>query len=70
MLWFNFILGLTLFHLCSKLIIIYYHSQKQRKKKILNDKIEPHHIHNRFCIKIGIVGKKIYRMGVLCIVEG
>ena len=33
MLWFNFILGLNLFHLCFKLIIINYHSQKQRKRK-------------------------------------
>ena len=33
MLWFNFILSLKWFHLCFNLIIIYYHSEKQRKKK-------------------------------------
>ena len=31
MLWFNFILGLNFIFLCFKLIIIYYHSPKQRK---------------------------------------
>ena len=30
MLWFNFILGLNFIFLCFKLIIIYYHTQKQR----------------------------------------
>ena len=34
MLWFNFILGLIFISLCFKLIIIYYHAQKQRKIKI------------------------------------
>ena len=34
MLWFNFVVGLILTFLCSKLIIIYYHTQKQRKIKI------------------------------------
>ena len=33
MLWFNFILGLNFIFLCFKLIIIYYHTQKQRKIK-------------------------------------
>ena len=34
MLWFNFILGLIFISLCFKLIIIYYHAQKQREIKI------------------------------------
>ena len=34
MLWFNLVVGLILTFLCSKLIIIYYHTQKQRKIKI------------------------------------
>ena len=34
MLWFNFIRGLIFISLCFKLIIIYYHTQKQRKIKI------------------------------------
>ena len=34
MLWFNFILGLNFIFLCFKLIITYYHAQKQRKIKI------------------------------------
>ena len=34
MLWFNFILGLIFIFLCFKLIIIYYHTQRQRKIKI------------------------------------
>ena len=34
MLWFNFILGLIFIFLCSKLIIIHYHTQKQRKIEI------------------------------------
>ena len=33
MLWFNFILGSNFIFLCFKLIIIYYHTQKQRKIK-------------------------------------
>ena len=32
-LWFNFILGSNLIFLCFKLIMIYYHTQKQRKIK-------------------------------------
>ena len=34
LLWFNFILVLIFISLCFKLIIIYYHAQKQRKIKI------------------------------------
>ena len=34
MLWFNFILGLVFIFLCSKLIIINYHTPKQKKIKI------------------------------------
>ena len=33
MLWFNFILGLNFIFLCSKLIIVYCHTSKQRKIK-------------------------------------
>ena len=33
MLWFNFILGLNFILFCFKLIIIHYHTQKQRKIK-------------------------------------
>ena len=33
MLWFNFILGLNFIFFCFKLIIIHYHTQKQRKTK-------------------------------------
>ena len=33
MLWFNFILGSNFIFLCFKLVIIYYHTQKQRKIK-------------------------------------
>ena len=33
MLWFNFILGLNFIFFCFKLIIIHYHTQKQRKIK-------------------------------------
>ena len=33
MLWFNFILGLTFISLCFKLIIIHYHTPKQREIK-------------------------------------
>ena len=33
MLWFNFILGLNFISLCFKLIIIHYHTQKQREIK-------------------------------------
>ena len=38
MLWFNFILGLNFIFLCFKLIILHYHTPKQRK-------IEFKHIH-------------------------
>ena len=33
MLWFNFILGLNFIFLCFKVIIIHYHTPKQRLKK-------------------------------------
>ena len=32
-LWFNFMLGLNFIFLCFKLIIIHYHTQKQREIK-------------------------------------
>ena len=34
MLWFNFILGLNFIFLCFKLIIIHYHTLKQKKIKL------------------------------------
>ena len=34
MLWFNFILGSTFIFFCLKLIIIHYHTQKQKEIKI------------------------------------
>ena len=33
LLWFNFILGLNFIFFCFKLIIVYYHTQKQKKIK-------------------------------------
>ena len=33
MLWFNFIIGLNFISLCFKLIVIYYHTPKQREIK-------------------------------------
>ena len=46
MLWFNFFFGLNCIFLCFKLIIIHYHTTKQRKIKIWTlDKIEPQNIH-------------------------
>ena len=33
MLWFKFVLGLNLISFCPKLIIIHYHTQKQKKIK-------------------------------------
>ena len=32
-LWFNFVLGSNFISLCLKLVIIHYHTQKQRKIK-------------------------------------
>ena len=46
MLLFNFILGLMFIFLCSRLIIIHFYTQKQRKVKIKpRIKIEPQHMH-------------------------
>ena len=45
MLWFNFILGLNFIFFCFELIIIHYHTQKQKKikfkprRKLLNHNI-------------------------------
>ena len=44
MLWFNFILGLNVISLCFKLIIIHYHTKKQREIFKTKDKTEPQHI--------------------------
>ena len=50
LLWFNFILGLNFILLCFKLIIIHYHTQKQRKIQFklrikLNHNTDTRHIH-------------------------
>ena len=58
-LWFSFILGLNFIFLCFKLIIIHYHTPKQRKIKFkprinLNHNIyivNPNEISNHFTIK-------------------
>ena len=52
MLWFNFILGLIFIFLCFKLIIIYYHAQKQRKIKIKPRIKLNHNIHIFFCFEL------------------
>ena len=47
MLSFNFILGLNFIFFCFELIIIHYHTQKQKKIKFKpRRKFEPHHIHD------------------------
>ena len=43
MLWFNFILGLNFILLCFKLIIIHYHSKKQKE---INFKLRINMNHN------------------------
>ena len=45
MLWFNFFLGLNFIFLCFKLIIIHYHTQKQRKIKFKPRKKLNHNIY-------------------------
>ena len=47
MLWFNFILRLNFISLCFKLIIIHYHTQKQREVKY-NPRMKLHH--NRYML--------------------
>ena len=47
MLWFNFIRGLNFIFFCFKIIIIHYHTPKQKKIKLIKDKIEPQHIPHR-----------------------
>ena len=44
MLWFNFFLGLNFIFLCSKLIIIHYHTPKQRKIKFKTRKKLNHNV--------------------------
>ena len=53
MLWCNFILGANFIFFCSKLIIIHYHTQKQRGKICTKDKITPQHNQNKVCIRFG-----------------
>ena len=53
MLWFNFIVGSNFIFLCSKLIIIDYHTQKQRKIRFkprikLNHNIDIRPFHSVF----------------------
>ena len=45
MLWFNFFLGLNFIFLCFKLIVIHYHTQKQRKIKFKPRKKLNHNIY-------------------------
>ena len=45
MLWFNFILGLNFIFLCFKLVIIHYHTPKQRKIKLKPRIKLNHHIY-------------------------
>ena len=47
--WFIFVVSLNFISLCFKLIIIHYHTQKQRETKFKpsRDKIEPQHKHDR-----------------------
>ena len=45
MLWFNFFLGLNFVFLCLKLIIIHYHTSKQRKTKFKPKKKLNHNIY-------------------------
>ena len=49
MLWFNFILGLNYMFVCFKVIIIHYHTQKQKKRKF-EPRIKLNH--NRYNIKL------------------
>ena len=46
MLWFNFILGLNFIFFCFKLIIIHYHTQKQKKIKFKPRRKLNHNIYN------------------------
>ena len=57
MLLFNFILGLILIFSCFKIIIIHYHTQRQRKLKIkpikkLNDNIITYHCLTGFIMSL------------------
>ena len=47
MLWFNFFLGLNFIFLCLKLIIIHYHTPKQRKIKFEARKKLNHNIYKQ-----------------------
>ena len=46
MLWSNFILGLNYLFFCFKLIIIHYHTQKQKKRKFKPKIILNYNIYN------------------------
>ena len=48
MLWFNFILGLNFISLCFKLIIIHYHTKKQKKIKFKLRINLNHNIYNNY----------------------
>ena len=52
MLWFNFILGLNFIFLCFKLIIIHYHTQKQREIKFKPRIKLNHNIYNMQALKV------------------
>ena len=47
LLWFNIFLGLHFIFFCLKLVIIHYHTPKQRKIKF-----DPQHSHLSLCIRV------------------
>ena len=51
MLWFNFILGLNFLFFCFKLIMIHYHTLKQKKRKFKPMKKLNHNIYTTLLIK-------------------
>ena len=48
MLWFNFILGLSFIFFCFELIIIHYHTQKQKKIEFKRRRKSNHNIYQSF----------------------
>ena len=50
LLWFNIFLGLNFIFLCLKLVIIHYHTPKQRKIKF-----EPRHSHLSLCTRVCLI---------------
>ena len=74
MLWFNFILGLNFIFFCFELIIIHYHTQKQKKIKFktrrkLNHNTYIHSTRNRSPFVCFVSCEEKYD-GVTCIKNG